>query len=66
MRTPEFRAVSILNLGPAVVVSSLVFRVLLFSCCSDNGRPPIISKHSFLLMKRKRTARRTIKSPIVD
>ncbi|TNN59388.1 hypothetical protein EYF80_030403 [Liparis tanakae] len=34
--------------------------------CSRHGMPPTREKHSFLLMKRKRMARATMKTPTAD
>lgn len=44
----------------------LSLECFLFPRCSRHRRPPMFSKHSFLLMKRKRTARRTMKTPTAD
>lgn len=44
----------------------LSLECFLFPCRSRHGRPPVVSKYSFLLMNRKRTTRRTRKTPTAD
>lgn len=43
----------------------LSLECFLFPCCCRHGSP-IFSKYIFLLMKRKRTTRRTMKTPTAD